>query len=201
VFDESATLGTPVRDPRRALTAFDADLAMMAEVAAAMDPERLPAFDRGWLAVWALLRAFPADTPPPITLGSLGLEGEQWADVIPILYRRGDDARSWVRSRGSAGGLRRLLGEMLEDGDVRRLLHVHDHGGITWFDRDGYRTLGRALTIAGLLGSRSRAVSERASELLAALGRAEDRSGYRVGRLLGLGPDVPPSPRRRAAPG
>ena len=37
----------------------------------------------------------------------------------------------------------------------------------------------------GLLGSKSKAILDRAAELVAALARAEDRSGYKVDRLLG----------------
>jgi len=40
------------------------------------------------------------------------------------------------------------------------------------------------MVVAGLLGTRSKAVPARAAELAAALARAEDRSGYRVDRLL-----------------
>ena len=62
---------------------------------------------------------------------------------------------------------------------------MHDHGGVTWFDRDGFRSLGRGLVAGGLFGSKSKAILDRAAELVAALARAEDRSGYKVDRLLG----------------
>jgi hypothetical protein len=125
----------------------------------------------------------------PLGLVSLPLEGGSlWAGAIPIVERYAGSIRDWVRSRGSAGGLRRLFAALLEDPEVRDLLHVHAYGGITWFDRDGYRMLGHGLVVAGLLGSRSKAITARAGELLAAVTRAEDRSAYRVERLVGAGP-------------
>jgi hypothetical protein len=69
---------------------------------------------------------------------------------------------------------------------------VHQHGGATWFDRDGFRSLGRGLVVGGLLGTRSKAVLARAAELVAALARAEDRSGYKLDRLLGRTGEVSP---------
>jgi hypothetical protein len=86
------------------------------------------------------------------------------------------------------------LAGLLEDPEVAALLQVHEYGGVTWFDRDGFRALGRALVVAGLLGTRSKAIPARAAELTAALARAEDRSGYRVDRLL-----AEPLSRRAAA--
>jgi hypothetical protein len=81
--------------------------------------------------------------------------------------------------------LRRLLERLLEDPEAAALLAVHDYGGVTWFDRDAFRSLGRGLVAGGMLGSKSKAVLDRAAELVAALARAEDRSGYKVDRLLG----------------
>jgi hypothetical protein len=105
--------------------------------------------------------------------------------VIPLVERHAAAARDWARSRGSAAGLRRLMGTLLADPEVAALLQVHDHGGVTWFDRDAFRSLGRGLVAGGLLGSKSKAILDRAAELVAALARAEDRSGYKVDRLLG----------------
>jgi hypothetical protein len=48
--------------------------------------------------------------------------------------------------------------------------------------------------VAGLLGSRSPAVADRAAALLGGLREAEDRSGYRLERLLG-GPPAAGRPR------
>ncbi len=194
VLDEAVELGIRIRRPRKVLTAFAGDLGVMAELAGALDPEETPEFDPGWLAVWALVHSFPEETPPPLRLDTLDLAGGvHWPRCIGLVRRHEDAARAWVRSRGSAGGLRRLLATLLEDDDAIALLHVHEHDGITWFDRDGYRALGRAIVVSGLLGSRSPAIGERAEELLAAFRRAEERSGYRVGRLLGTGPAEPKS--------
>ena len=157
---------------------------MIAGTAAVLEPRREPAFDPGWLVVLALLRA--EGSRLPLRLASLDLEGAaQWAPLLPILIRHTAAARSWARSRVTPAGQRRLLGSLLEDDEVRRLLHVHTHDGIVWFDRDGFRTLARGLVVAGLLGSRSPAVADRAAALLGGLREAEDRSGYRLERLLG----------------
>ncbi len=181
--DEAALLGHHT-DRRRACTQFPVDLATLAQVADALDG-RPPAFDRAWLAVWGVTRLFP-NGRSGLRLDALGLEGtEHWARVIPLVERHDAAAREWARSRGSAAGLRRLLEALLADPEVAGLLAVHAYGGVAWFDRDGFRSLGRGLVAGGLLGSKSKAIVDRAAELVAALGRAEDRSAYKVDRLLG----------------
>jgi glycosidase len=185
VFDEAEALGVTLRDRRRALSAFAAELESTAAVAAAMDPERPPVFDPAWTALPGLWRLFDEDAPLPLQPGALPLDGaEQWAAMIPIVERHCSAAREWVRARGTARGLRRLFATLLDDDDVRALLRVHDHEGITWFDRDGFRAVGRGVVLAGLAGSRSREKTARAAELLTTIARAEDRSGYRLQRLL-----------------
>ena len=180
--DEAAALGHST-DRRRAFAQFPVDLSIMAQTAGAIDG-RPPDFDRGWLVIWAAARLFAA-ARSPLRLEGVALEGTgEWARAIPIADRHAAAVRDWGKSRGSAGGLRRLLAGLLADAEVAGLLQVHDYGGVTWFGRDGFRSLGRALVVAGLLGTRSKAVSARAAELAAALARAEDRSGYRVDRLL-----------------
>jgi glycosidase len=195
VADEVAALGGKRIAVRTAYEELLADLEVMAGAAAAIDDRREPAFDPGWLAVLALLRAYPEGSRLPLSPASLDLEGAaQWAPALPILTRHTAEARSWARGRGTVAGLRRLFEALLEDDQVLRLLHVHEHDGIVWFDRDGFRTLARGLVVAGLLGSRSPAVTDRAAALLAGLERAEDRSGYRLERLLG-GPADARGPR------
>ncbi len=195
--DEAGALGHSP-DRRRAFTQFPADLGTMAQTAAALDG-RPPAFDNGWLVVWAAARLFPLGRPP-LRLEEVALEGAgEWARAIPIAERHAVAVRDWGKSRGSAGGLRRLLGGLLGDPEVAAFLQVHEYGGVTWFDRDGFRALGRALVVVGLLGTRSKAIPARAAELAAALARAEDRSGYRVDRLLAdPGPGRQPSTRGSA---
>jgi glycosidase len=181
--DEAAVLGHSP-DRRRAFAQFPVDLGTMVQTASAIDG-RLPAFDNGWLVAWAAARLFPGGRGP-LRLEEVALEGgAEWSRAIPIANRHAAAVREWGKSRGSAGGLRRLLTGLLADAEVAALLQVHAFGGITWFDRDGFRSLGRVLVVAGLLGTRSKAVPARAAELAAALARAEDRSGYRVDRLLG----------------
>ncbi|MBP1633226.1 MAG: alpha amylase catalytic region, partial [Acidobacteria bacterium] len=181
--DEAALLGHHC-ERRRAFTQFPADLATLAQVADALDG-RPPAYDPGWLVAWAALRLFPAGRSG-VRAESLGLEGgEHWARVIPLVERHGPAVREWARSRGSAAGLRRLMEALLADPEVAALLAVHEYRRVTWFDRDAFRSLGRGLVAGGLLGSRSKAILDRAAELVAALARAEDRSGYKVDRLLG----------------
>ncbi len=180
--DEAALLGHTV-DRRRAFAQFPLDLGTMAQAGTALNG-RPPAFDPGWLVVWAAARLFPAGRGP-LRLEEVALEGgTEWARAIPLADRHAAAIREWGKSRASARGLRRLLAGLLADPEVSAFLHVHNHGGITWFDRDGYRSLGRALVVAGLLGTRSKQIPARAAELAAALVRAEDRSGYRVDRLL-----------------
>ena len=180
--DEAAALGHSV-DRRRAFAQFPIDLGIMAQTAGALD-HRPPESDRGWLVVWCASRLFPVGRCP-LRLDEVALEGtEGWARAIPIAERHTAAIREWGKSRGSAAGLRRLLAGLLADAEVAALLRLHDYEGITWFDRDGFRALGRAMVVAGLLGTRSKAVPARAAELAAALARAEDRSGYRVDRLL-----------------
>jgi hypothetical protein len=65
---------------------------------------------------------------------------------------------------------------------------VHTHDGITWFDRDGYRELARGVAVMTLLDPTRRTGAARVRELQRALTAAEERSGYRVGRLLGTTP-------------
>jgi hypothetical protein len=181
--EEAGLLGHHV-ERRRAFAQFPADLAVLARVADALD-SRPPAWDQAWLAVWAAGRAFPSGRSG-LRLEALGLEGgEHWARVVPLVERYAAPVREWARSRGSAAGLRRLLAGLLEDPEGAALLAVHDYGGVTWFDRDAFRALGRGLVAGGMLGSKSKAVLERAAELVAALARAEDRSGYKLDRLLG----------------
>jgi len=183
VLDEAAALGHQC-DRRRAFTQFPTELATLAAVADALDA-RPPPFDPAWLVVWAVTRLFP-EGRSGVRAETLGYQGaEHWPRVIPLVEHHLGAAREWARSRGSAAGLRRLMEGLLADAEAAALLQVHDHGGVTWFDRDGFRALGRGLVAAGLLGSRSKAVLERAAELVAALARAEDRSGYKVDRLLG----------------
>jgi len=170
-------------DRRRAFAQFSIELGTMAQTAGALD-DRPPESDRGWLVVWCASRLFPVGRCP-LRLEEVVLEGtEGWARAIPIAERHTAAIREWGKSRGSAAGLRRLLAGLLADAEVAALLRLHDYQGITWFDRDGFRALGRAMVVAGLLGTRSKAVPARAAELAAALARAEDRSGYRVDRLL-----------------
>ncbi len=183
LLDEAARLGQVV-DRRRALTSLPGDLADMAAAAAAID-ERPPVFDVGWLAVWAALRCFPGGRLAGLYPERLPLGGSRhWSRVLPILTRHAAAIREWGKTRGSAGGLRRLLTMLLDDEDVAELLSLHEHQGILWFDRDGFRSLARGLVVGGLLGSRSKAPTERASELMAAVGRAEEQSGYRLQGLL-----------------
>jgi len=180
--DEAAVLGHSP-DRRRAFAQFPVDLATVAQTAGAIDG-RPPDSDPGWLVVWAASRLFPGGRGP-LRLEEVALEGAtEWARAIPIADRHTAVIREWGKSRGSAGGLRRLLAGLLADPEVAALLRLHDYEGIAWFDRDGFRALGRVLVVAGLLGTRSKAIPARASELAAALARAEDRSGYRVDRLL-----------------
>ena len=181
--DEAAALGHSV-DRRRAFARFPVDLGTMAQTAGAIDG-RPPDFDAGWLVVWAASRLFPGGRGP-LRLEEVDLEGAaEWARAIPIADRHAAIIREWGKSRGSAGGLCRLLAGLLADSEGAALLRVHGYEGVTGFDRDGFRALGRALVVGGLLGTRSKAVPARAAELAAALARAEDRSGYRVDRLLG----------------
>ena len=181
--DEAALLGHQT-DRRRAFTQFPVDLATLAAVADALDG-RPPPYDAAWLVVWGVVRLFPSGRSG-LRLETLDLEGrEHWARVIPMLERHAAAAREWARSRGSAAGLRRLLQALLADAEVADLLAMHDFGGVTWFDRDGFRSLSRGLVAGGLLGSKSKAILERAAELVAALARAEDRSAYKADRLLG----------------
>jgi glycosidase len=183
LLDEAARLGQTV-DRRRALTSLPGDLANMAAAAAALD-ERPPLFDMGWLAVWAVLRCFPHGQLAGLHPECLPLGGsEHWSRLLPILIRHAAAVREWGKTRGSAGGLRRLLAALLDDEEVAGLLGLHEHQGVLWFDRDGFRSLTRALVVGGLLGSRSRALTERAGELAAAAARAEEQSGYRLERLL-----------------
>jgi hypothetical protein len=181
--DEAALVGH-LTDRRRAFAQFPTELATLTLVADALDG-RPPAWDPAWLAVWAVTRLFSGGRSG-LRLESLVLDGvEDWSRVIPLVERHAAAARGWARSRGSAAGLRRLMGTLLADAEVAALLQVHDHGGVTWFDRDGFRTLGRGLVAGGLLGSKSKSILDRAAELVAALAKAEDRSGYKVDRLLG----------------
>ncbi|MBN2113035.1 MAG: alpha-amylase [Acidimicrobiia bacterium] len=183
LLDEAALLEHHA-DRRRVFTQFPVDLATLAQVVDALD-SRPPAFDAGWLAVWAVARSVPSGRSG-LRLEALALEGgEHWARVIPLVERHAAAVREWARSRGSAAGLRRLMTVLLGDPEVAALLAVHEHGGVTWFDRDAFRSLGRGLVAGGLLGSRSRAILDRAAELVAALAKAEDRSAYKVDRLLG----------------
>jgi len=183
VLDEAAQAGQAI-DRRRALTSLPGDLAGMAAAATALD-RRPPTFDVGWLAVWAALRRFPGGRLAGLHPERLPLDGaEVWSRLLPILIRHAAVIREWGKTRGSAGGLRRMLTKLLEDEDVAALLSLHEHRGVLWFDRDGFRSLIRGLVVGGLLGSRSRALSERAGELMAAAERAEERSGYRLQRLL-----------------
>ncbi len=89
----------------------------------------------------------------------------------------------WLRGRGSQVGLRRLLAS-LADGPAASVLGVHEHEGVTWFDRDGYRILLGACILAGLADSRSTRPAARAAALFAAGRSVEDRSGYRLDRLI-----------------
>ncbi|HSG79222.1 MAG TPA: hypothetical protein VLD62_06570, partial [Acidimicrobiia bacterium] len=86
--------------------------------------------------------------------------------------------------RGSQAGLRRLLAGLV-DGPAARVLRVHEHDGITWFDRDGYRTLARACVLTAMAAGRSPNPGARAADLLGTARRIEDAAGYRLDRLLG----------------
>lgn len=133
-----------------------------------------PVFDR-YVPVARLLRAIAGPVAP--------LDDDE-AAVASICDRFSDDIVRWSRTRGSVGGLRRLLGRLVTDDEVADLLAIHRHRGDLWFDRDGYRRLARGIVEVAMVGSRGRATATRAGQLASALGRLEERSGYRVERLL-----------------
>jgi len=177
---EARALGLPVEP-----AGFLRDVKRLSAGLPAMD-EAAPTFDPGWLGVWAAVRALGDEHPAGLRLDRLDLEGsERWSRVIPIVERFAEQLAAWSRTRGSAGGLRRLLDEIGTSPDGAALLRVHDYDGITWFDRDGYRDLARGMALAPLLAPRSRAGAPRVAELLKTLRAAEERSGYRLERLLG----------------
>jgi glycosidase len=183
--EEAETLGQVTRR-RRAFAQFPTECGVLAQVAPALIG-RSPDFDPGWLVVWAAERLL-TDSRSGLALRSLPLEGAaDWARAIPVVERHAAEVREWGASRGSAAGLRRLLRTLLAEPEAASLLQIHEYGGITWFDRDGFRCLGRAVVAGGLLGTKSRAVGARAAELAAAVAQAEDRSGYKMARLLGEG--------------
>jgi hypothetical protein len=139
--------------------------------------------------VWAAVRRLDPGHATGLRLDRLPLDGaDRWGRVIPIVERFAAEITAWSKTRGSAGGLRKLLAVLLDDAAVADLLMVHEHDGITWFDRDGFRTLARGMALVPLLAPRSRAGAARVGELLRALRAAEERSGYRVARLLGTVP-------------
>jgi hypothetical protein len=169
----------------RAAAGFLRDVARMTVGFPALG-EAEPRLDAGWLGVWAGVRALGEEHPPGLRLDRLDLDGaERWCRVIPIAEHLAEGLAAWSRTRGSAAGLRRLLEQVAASHDGAALLRVHDYDGVVWFDRDGYRDLARAMALAPLLAPGSRAGAPRVAELARSLRSAEERSGYRLGRLLG----------------
>jgi hypothetical protein len=85
------------------------------------------------------------------------------------------------------------LTELLDDGDVRRFLDINEHQGEQWFSKERFDDLlGGLLTAAVITGvtnptaTREQVARELAAcyELIAAIRDGEQRSGYRVDRLL-----------------
>ena len=156
-----------------------------------------PAFDPRWIGVTAVAMTFGIETVE--RLGPLPIDGaDRWSGALRAGFEAGDDLDAWVRSRGSQAGLRRLLSTLI-DGAAADVLRIHEHEGITWFDRDGYRTLGRACVLLAMARSASKRPVDRASELLGAWRRLEDAAGYRLDRLLGGVTVRPPRARRKSA--
>ena len=184
VLDAAAELGHDV-EREAAADRFERDAARLSIGLPAV-PDDPPPFDTAWLGVWAALRALSSGEPLGVRLERLPFRGsDRWPAVIRIVEAHGEAITTWSRTRGSAGGLRRLMADLADEDDAAALLQIHEHGGLAWFDRDGYRDLMRGISLAPLLAPGSRAGAPRVRELLAAGRTAEDRSGYRLGRLLG----------------
>jgi hypothetical protein len=152
-------------------------------VAEGISAEQEPVLDPAWPVAWAVWRE-TGGSASGIQLDLLDLEGrERWGLLVPVLERHVDEIVAWAQARSRIAPLRVLLARLVEEPDVESALHVHDHEGVAWFDRDGFRTLGRAAATAALLGS-PRAGRRRVDEVLKAFHRLEERSGYRLERLL-----------------
>ncbi|MDX1690441.1 MAG: alpha-amylase family glycosyl hydrolase [Acidimicrobiia bacterium] len=142
-----------------------------------------PEFDPRWAA--AVTAGVVAGPSALEALGPLPFDGaERWSSALPVVLERSEELTGWVRSRGSAAGLRRLLAGVVP-GPASEVLRVHEHDGITWFDRDGYRTLARAAVLVALAGVRSPRPVDRAAELYGTWRRLEEGAAYRLDRLLG----------------
>jgi glycosidase len=179
---EANAVGRPVED---GASGFLRDVDRLTAGFPALDVTA-PDFDPAWLGVWAAVRALPDAHRDAIRLDRLDLDGaDRWCRVIAIAERWASELAAWSRTRGSAAGLRRLLAEIAASSQGSALLRVHDYDGVTWFDRDGYRDLARGLALAPLLAAGSRAGAPRVAELLRTLRVAEERSAYRLERLVG----------------
>jgi glycosidase len=173
-------------------------MARLEEVGAAIGDDP-PAFDPRWISAVAI--GSVAGEEALERLGALPFgAADRWVPALGVAFAAREDMQAWLRSRGSQAGLRRLLAGLV-DGPAADVLLVHEHDGITWFDRDGYRTVLRACVLVAMAESRSPRPGARATELFGAARRIEDAAGYRLDRLLGRTSRTRPAGSPATGPG
>ncbi len=168
-FLDMVSLEAPV-EPAEVVAA----MAVAAERAALIEGSE-PEFDPRWAAVAAFGNLAGHDAVVDLHPEELGFaDADAWSLALEVIGERSAEFAEWA-DLGTEAALRSLLTPLVEDPQVMRLLRVHEHEGMTWFDRDGYRTLARAVVLS---------VEAPSEETMAVWSQLEERAGYRVDRLI-----------------
>ncbi len=138
-----------------------------------------------WSKDWRLDRSLGR------AIEGLGLDAQAAELATGLTGVLGTYGRAFLTGAGRSP--RTILTELLDDGDVRRFLDINEHQGEQWFSKERFDDLlGGLLTAAVITGvtnptaTREQVARELAAcyELIAAIRDGEQRSGYRVDRLL-----------------
>lgn len=142
---------------------------------------------RAWLDDWLLEKAISR------ALSDMGVQPEaamRQVDLVRVIVSN----QGWSDAKDDAPATaRNLLSSWLADEAARRFLHTHLYDGILWFNREAFDELAwwtvmfelfQRRAEPGLTPTRLSKSIESIQQVWDELGRAEDRSGYQLEKLI-----------------
>jgi glycosidase len=152
-----------------------------------VDQAEFAQISRAWIDEWLLGKVVAR------TLRDLGLDEGAARYAVEAIKPLIGHQRWFEMKTSKTKRVSEILSAWLSDDDVRRFLQVNRHEGVLWFNKEAFdRLLWSMLVIAAITISAdpNRPADEIAQEIVAcydvvrALQRAEEESGYRVEKLL-----------------